>query len=669
MLFERFVSKERADVPDIDVDYEHHRREEVIQYIYAKYTRTRAALAAAVTTYRPKSALRDSGKALGIDSVIVDKVAKAHHWFDSSADLLKRFTESGLDPAAPIIQQWANLAAQLLGFPRHLSQHTGGFVIARGKLSRLVPIENAAMTDRTVIQWDKDDLEALGLLKIDVLALGMLSAIRRALDLVSRQRGEPFEMQDIPPEDPATYEMICRADTVGVFQIESRAQMSMLPRLQPREFYDLVIEVAIVRPGPVQGGMVHPYLRRRQKLEPVSFPSPEMETALARTLGVPIFQEQVMQVAMLAAGFSAGEADQLRRAMAAWKRKGGLEHYHQRIVDGMLERGYDREFAESIFAQIQGFGEYGFPESHSASFALLVYASAWLKCHEPAAFLCALLNSQPMGFYSPSQLVQDAKRHQVQVLPIDVAISNWDSTLEGDGSTAPVRLGLSLVRGMREESAARIEAARAVRPFSTVNDLANRAQLDRHDLQVLADANALASLSGNRREALWQAVAAVPDKDLLRATTRDEEALVLPAPSEGEEIVSDYRSTGLTLNRHPLALLRERLDAKKIFAAARLATYPNNRLARACGIVTVRQRPGTANGVLFITLEDETGQVNVIVWPSLVEKFRKEALGAALLGVYGVWQREGEVGHLVANRLVDLTHLLGGLATSTRNFH
>ena len=669
MLFERFVSKERADVPDIDVDYEHNRREEVIQYIYAKYTRTRAALAAAVTTYRPKSALRDSGKALGIDPVVVDKVAKAHQWFDSSADLLKRFTESGLDPAAPIIQQWANLAAQLLGFPRHLSQHTGGFVIARGKLSRLVPIENAAMPDRTVIQWDKDDLEALGLLKIDVLALGMLSAIRRALDLVSQQRGEPFEMQDIPPEDPATYKMICRADTVGVFQIESRAQMSMLPRLQPREFYDLVIEVAIVRPGPIQGKMVHPYLRRRQKIEPVSFPSPEMETALARTLGVPIFQEQVMQVAMLAAGFSAGEADQLRRAMAAWKRKGGLEHYHQRIVEGMLERGYDREFAESIFAQIQGFGEYGFPESHSASFALLVYASAWLKCHEPAAFLCALLNSQPMGFYSPSQLVQDAKRHHVHVLPVDVAISKWDSTLEGDGSTAPVRLGLSLVRGMREESAARIETARAVRAFSTVNDLANRAQLDRHDLQVLADANALASLSGNRREALWQAVAAVPDKDLLRATTRDEDALVLPAPSEGEEIVSDYRSTGLTLNRHPLALLRERLDAKKIFAASRLATYPNNRLARACGIVTVRQRPGTANGVLFITLEDETGQVNVIVWPSLVEKFRREALGAALLAVYGVWQREGDVKHLVAQRLVDVSHLLGELPTASRNFH
>ncbi|MDR5799010.1 MULTISPECIES: error-prone DNA polymerase [Caballeronia] len=669
MLFERFISKERGEPPDIDVDFEHQRREEVIQYIYRKYTRVRAALAAAVTTYRPKSALRDSGKALGVDPVIVDKVAKAHQWFDSSADLLKRFTESGLDADAPVIQQWAALASQLLNFPRHLSQHTGGFVIARGKLSRLVPIENAAMVDRSVIQWDKDDLEALGLLKIDVLALGMLSAIRRTLDLVGQQRGEPFELQDIPPEDSETYDMICRADTVGVFQIESRAQMSMLPRLKPRTFYDLVIEVAIVRPGPVQGGMVHPYLRRRQGLEPVSFPSPEMETALARTLGVPIFQEQVMQVAMLAAGFSAGEADQLRRAMAAWRRKGGLEQYYDRIVQGMLQRGYDRDFAESIFAQIQGFGEYGFPESHSASFALLVYASCWLKCHEPAAFLCAMLNSQPMGFYSPSQLVQDAKRHKVRVLPIDVTISNWDSALEGEGSMAPVRLGMSLVRGMREESAARIEAARSVRQFANVHDLANRARLDRHDLQVLADSNALAGLAGNRREALWQAVAAVPDKDLLRATDREEELPELSAPSEAQEIVSDYRSTGLTLNRHPLALLRERLNKQRIYPASTLSAYPDGRLAKACGIVTVRQRPGTANGVLFVTLEDETGQINVIVWPSLVEKFRKEALGAALLGVYGVWQKEGDVKHLVANRLVDLTHLLGSLATTSRNFH
>ncbi|MBB4518142.1 error-prone DNA polymerase [Paraburkholderia fungorum] len=669
MLFERFISKERGEPPDIDVDFEHQRREEVIQYIYRKYSRTRAALAAAVTTYRPRSAIRDSGKALGIDPVIVDRVAKEHHWFDSSADLIRRFVDSGLDPETPMIQQWATLAAQLLGFPRHLSQHTGGFVIARGKLSRLVPVENASMQDRTVIQWDKDDLEALGLLKIDVLALGMLSAIRRTLDLVSQQRGEPFEMQDIPPEDEATYDMICAADTVGVFQIESRAQMSMLPRLRPREFYDLVIEVAIVRPGPVQGGMVHPYLRRRQGIEPVSYPSPEVEQALKRTLGVPIFQEQVMQVAMLAAGFSAGEADQLRRAMAAWKRKGGLQHYHDRIVEGMLQRGYDREFAESIFAQIQGFGEYGFPESHAASFALLVYASCWLKRHEPAAFLCAMLNSQPMGFYSPSQLVQDAKRHGVGVLPVDVTISGWDSAMEGDGSMAPVRLGMSVVRGMREETARRIEAARAVRPFRDVADLASRAQLDRHDLQVLAAANAFKPLSGDRRQALWAAVAAVPDKDLLRATTREEEAPALTAPTEGQDLIADYRSTGLTLGRHPLALLRETLLSMRLMPAEALMRYRNGQLARGCGIVTVRQRPGTANGVMFMTLEDETGSVNVIVWQSVLERQRREALGASLLAVYGVWQREGDVTHLVAQRLVDVSHLLGELPTASRNFH
>ncbi|MDQ7979872.1 error-prone DNA polymerase [Paraburkholderia sp. SARCC-3016] len=672
LLFERFISKERAaagDVPDIDTDFEHQRREEVIQYIYRKYTRTRAALAAAVTTYRPRSAIRDSGKALGIDPVIVDRVAKEHHWFDSSADLMRRFVDSGLDPQTLIIQQWATLAATLLGFPRHLSQHVGGFVIARGKLSRLVPVENASMQDRTVIQWDKDDLEALGLLKIDVLALGMLSAIRRTLELVSQQRGEPFEMQDIPAEDEATYDMICAADTVGVFQIESRAQMSMLPRLKPREFYDLVIEVAIVRPGPVQGGMVHPYLRRRQGLEPVSYPSPEVEQALKRTLGVPIFQEQVMQVAMLAAGFSAGEADQLRRAMAAWKRKGGLQHYHDRIVEGMLQRGYDREFAESIFAQIQGFGEYGFPESHAASFALLVYASCWLKRHEPAAFLCAMLNSQPMGFYSPSQLVQDAKRHGVNVLPVDVTISDWDSTMEGDGSMAPVRLGMSMIRGMREETARRIEAARAVMPFRDVADLANRAQLDRHDLQVLAAANAMKPIVGDRRQALWEAVAAVPDKDLLRATSRGEEAPALTAPTEGQDLIADYRSTGLTLGRHPLALLRKKLLSMRLMPAEALARYRDGQLARACGIVTVRQRPGTANGVMFMTLEDETGSINVIVWQSVLERQRREALGSSLLAVYGVWQRQGDVKHLVAQRLVDVSHLLGELPTASRNFH
>jgi error-prone DNA polymerase len=670
MLFERFISKERGEPPDIDVDFEHQRREEVIQYIYRKYGRDRAAIAAAVSTYRPRGALRETGKVLGVDPQIVDLVAKSHQWFDTSQDLLKRFAESGLDPEKPLIQAWARLASQLLGFPRHLSQHSGGFVISRGKLTRLVPVENAAMADRSVIEWDKDDLEALGLLKIDVLALGMLSAIRRALDIVSEQRGERFEMQDIPSEDSHTYEMISAADTVGVFQIESRAQMSMLPRMKPRTFYDLVIEVAIVRPGPIQGGAVHPYLQRRQGFEPVTYPSEALKTALGRTLGVPIFQEQVMQVAILAAGFTAGEADQLRRAMAAWKRKGGLEKYYDRIVNGMQERGYDQAFAEGIFEQIKGFGEYGFPESHAASFALLVYASSWLKCHEPEAFLAAMLNSQPMGFYSPSQLVQDAQRHGVKVLPVDVAVSGWDSVLVSlpDNDRPAVRLGMSLLRGMKDGAAERIENARAVRPFETVADLARRAQLDRKDLHVLADANALASLAGNRREALWQSVAAVPDKDMLAAAAVQDETPDLGAPTEANDIVADYRSVGLTLGRHPLELLRPQLLANRLMPASTLRTYRDGRLARGCGLVTVRQRPGTAKGVMFVTLEDETGNVNVIVWPSLLEKQRQEALGASLLAVYGTWQCQGEVRHLVAQRLVDMSHLLGGLTSASRDF-
>jgi error-prone DNA polymerase len=671
MLFERFISKERGEPPDIDVDFEHQRREEVIQYIYRKYGRDRAAIAAAVSTYRPRGALRETGKALGIDPQIVDAVAKSHHWFDTSHDLLKRFEESGLDPEKPLIQAWARLASQLLNFPRHLSQHSGGFVISRGKLTRLVPVENAAMADRSVIEWDKDDLESLGLLKVDVLALGMLSAIRRTLDLVSDRLGERFEMQDIPPEDEATYDMISRADTIGVFQIESRAQMSMLPRLRPRKFYDLVIEVAIVRPGPIQGGAVHPYLRRRQGFEPVTYPSDALKAALGRTLGVPIFQEQVMQVAILAAGFTPGEADQLRRAMAAWKRKGGLETYYDRIVNGMLERGYAQSFAEGIFEQIKGFGEYGFPESHAASFALLVYASSWLKCHEPEAFLAAMLNSQPMGFYTPSQLVQDARRHGVVVLPVDVTVSGWDSSLETvDGHARPaVRLGLSLLRGMKDGAAERIENSRAVRPFKSVHDLARRAQLDRRDLHVLADANALSSLAGNRREALWHSVAAVPDKDMLALAAVQDDTPELGAPSEAQDIVADYRSVGLTLGRHPLELLRPVLLEHRLMPASTLRNYRNGRHARGCGIVTVRQRPGTAKGVMFVTLEDETGNVNVIVWPSLLEKQRREALGASLLAVYGTWQCEGEVRHLVAQRLVDMSHLLGGLQSTSRDFH
>jgi error-prone DNA polymerase len=670
MLTGRFMSRERNEPPDIDVDFEHQRREQVIQYIYNKYGADRAALAAVVISYRPKSALRDSGKALGVDLAIVEKVAKSHHWFDSRHDLVGRLAECGLDPESQLARQWAALATMLLGMPRHLSQHPGGFVIAHDKLSRLVPIEAATMEGRRVIQWDKDDLEELGLMKVDVLALGMLSALRRALDLVGRRRGQPFRMQDIPAEDKATYAMMCRADTVGVFQIESRAQMNMLPRLRPKEFYDLVIEVALVRPGPIQGGMVHPYLQRRMNPALIDSP-PGLDEALKRTLGVPIFQEQVMQIAVIAAGFSEGEADQLRRAMAAWKRKGGVDKYQRRIMDGMAERGYDADFAASICSQIQGFGEYGFPESHAASFALLTYASSWLKCHEPAAFLCALLNSQPMGFYSPSQLVQDARRHGVVVREIDVAVSGWDSSLEEPAGTLgqpAVRLGLSLMKGMRDGAARRIEAARADAPFASVADLARRADLDRHDLQVLAAGNALLQLAGNRRQALWQAVGATPDKDLLRPTTPDEAAPLLAPPTEGEDILGDYRSHGLTLGRHPLALLRARLLEHRFLPAATLNTYTNGMLARACGMVTVRQRPGTAKGVLFLTLEDETGNVNVVVWPKLVEEQRREVLGAPLLGVYGVWQQDGIVRHLVAKRLVDMSHLLGRLPTASRDF-
>jgi error-prone DNA polymerase len=556
-------------------------------------------------------------------------------------------------------------------FPRHLSQHPGGFVISHTKLSRLVPIENAAMAERSIIQWDKDDIDAVGLLKVDVLALGMLSCIRRALDLVSEQRGARFELGDVPAEDPATYEMICQADTVGVFQIESRAQMSMLPRLQPRTFYDLVIEVAIIRPGPIQGGMIHPFLRRRQGIDPVSYPSPEIESVLQRTLGIPIFQEQVMQIAMVAAGFSAGEADALRRAMAAWKRKGGLEQFEGKLMQGMADHGYTAEFATSIIGQIRGFAEYGFPESHAASFALLAYASSWLKCHEPAAFLTALLNSQPMGFYSPSSLVQDACRHGVEVRPVDVCISTWDAKLEpaSQGIQSAVRLGLNNLKGLEREAAWRIEEARAIQPFANTSDLAARANLNAGHLNALASANALESLSGNRRQALWQVVASVPERGLLRPATVIEELVEMEAPSEAENIVADYRHLGLTLGRHPLALLRQRLAAMKFLPAEILNHFDNGRLARGCGIVTVRQRPQTANGVVFVTIEDESGTVNVICWPTLVEQQRKEVMGAKLLGVYGVWQCERNVRHLVAKRLVDLSHMLGELDTRSRNFH
>lgn len=669
LLFERFISKERNEPPDIDVDFEHQRREEVIQYIYEKYGRHRAALTGVVISYRPRSALRDAGKALGMDLHLVDRLTQAYQGWDRETGLDNIFLESGLDPESPVAHAWQQIATDLLGFPRHLSQHPGGFVIARDKLSRLVPIEKAAMADRSVVQWDKDDLDALGLLKIDILALGMLSALRRSFELISAQQGEPFELHDIPAEDTATYAMISKADTVGVFQIESRAQMSMLPRLQPRTFYDLVIEVAIIRPGPIQGGMIHPYLRRRQGLEAITYPSADMEVALSRTLGVPIFQEQVMQIAMLAAGFSAGEADQLRRAMASWKRKGGLEKFHGRLMEGMLARGYTAEFAESIYSQIQGFAEYGFPESHAASFALLAYASAWLKCHHPAAFLAALLNSQPMGFYSPSELVQDAKRHGVEVRAVDIGISDWEATLEVTQAAQPaVRLGLSLVRGLSQEAGWRIEEARAIRQFHDLSDLALRAKLSSIDMQALAAASALRRLAGHRHEAVWHASVATPDKALLKTSPSPADAIALPEPTEIQEVVNDYRMLGLSLGQHPLSFLRQQLLSQRFLPASTLNTFAQGQFARACGIVTVRQRPATAKGTMFVTLEDETGNVNVIIWPALIQLQRKELLNADLLGVYGIWQKENNVQHLIAKRLVDLSGLLVQLKTRSKDF-
>jgi error-prone DNA polymerase len=676
-LFERFISRERNEPPDIDVDFEHQRREEVIQYLYSKYGRERAALTATAVSYRPRSAIRDVGKALGLDAALLDTLAKNHQWWDGKVVLPERLAQLGLHPPRRALQLLMELTGQLMGFPRQLSQHPGGFVLTGDRLTRTVPVIHASMPGRTTIEWDKDDIDALGLLKVDVLALGMLSALRRALDLMGQWRGQLFQMQDIPAEDSATYDMVCKADTVGVFQIESRAQQSMLPRLQPRCFYDLVVEVAIVRPGPIQGGMVHPYLRRRQGLESVHYPSEALKAALQRTLGVPIFQEQVMQIAMLAAGFSADEADSLRRSMAAWKRKGGVHKFYDRIITGMTERGYTQEFAEQIFSQIEGFGEYGFPESHAASFALLVYASCWIKCHEPAVFLAALLNSQPMGFYGPSQLVQDAKRHGVQVRPADVMHSDWDCTLEQPiESTAQqttmrqpaIRLGLRLVSGLKLAAAERIVLARSKHAFHSTQDLALQAGLDAGDLKALASADALASLSGHRRQQVWDASALHAAPALLKEAPVDEELLELEAASEGEEVVFDYAAVGVTLRKHPVELLRPVLARQRFSTAAQLQDLPSGKLVRACGLVTMRQQPGSAKGVMFVTLEDESGTVNVIVWKSVKEKQREPLLRSKLLAVYGQWQREGEVRHLVAQYLVDQSHLLGKLATVSRDF-
>jgi error-prone DNA polymerase len=768
LLFERFISKERNEPPDIDIDFEHNRREEVIQYIYDKYGRERAAIAATVIMYRPRSALRDLAKAFGLTVEEGGQLAKVMQWWDGGETMPERLREAGFDPDSPVLGRLLPIARELVlfpGFPRHLSQHVGGFVISEGPLEELVPIENASMPERTVVQWDKDDLNDLGLLKVDVLALGMLTALKLAFDLVNQHRGTRYTLGRLPAEDPAVYRMISRADTVGVFQIESRAQMAMLPRLKPKEYYDLVIEVAIVRPGPIQGDMVHPYLRRRNGQEPVEYPSKQVQQVLQRTLGVPIFQEQVMQIAIVAAGFSPGEADALRRAMGAWKRSGGIDHFKDKLLAGMRANNYTEDFANRIYQQMLGFGEYGFPESHAASFALLVYDSAWLKHFEPAAFTCALLNSQPMGFYAPAQLVRDTRAHGVEVRPVDVCVSDWECTLESrrdegaapsaghgrvardarsgrEGRPAPtddrsgltqsmesaaqwpaglalqgrcyeqasedgrrfasdgengragqvarepqgsgippqpaLRLGMRLVKSLSKEGAHRVMEARRAWPFRDVQDVAERAALDRGDLEALAAAGAFASLSGNRHLAFWEVAgterlqhAAKPGVLDLGARTghRAEGQPLLPAPTEGERIVADYASVGLTLGRHPLALLREQLRKKQLLSSDELKCVASGRQVRTAGIVLMRQRPQTASGVTFLTLEDENGQVNVIVWERVGLEYRRALVDSRLLEVHGEWQRQDEVMHLIARRLLDRTKMLGELLTRSRDFH
>ena len=710
MLVERFISRERNEPPDIDVDFEHERREEVFQYIYRKYGRHRAALTANVICYRGRSAARDAARALGLPAEQITAISACFGRGGYGVDVTLRLQEAGFDPASPLMQRLLHLVEALRDHPRHLSQHVGGFVMSDGPLARLVPTENAAMPERTIIQWNKDDLDVLGMLKVDCLALGMLSCVRRALDLLARHRGRYLTPATIPPDDEATYDMISRADTVGVFQVESRAQMSMLPRLKPRCFYDLVVQVAIVRPGPIQGDMVHPYLRRRQGLEPVDYPSEALREVFERTLGVPLFQEQVMRLAIVAAGYTPGEADQLRRSMAAWRRHGDLEIHRQRLVGGVVERGYSAEFAGRIFEQLKGFASYGFPESHACAFALITYVSSWLKCHEPAAFLCALLNAQPMGFYPASTLVQDAQRHGVRVLPVDVLHSQWDNTLEGGevgGAQPAVRLGFRQIVGLGEAAARRIVTARLgqmgqegtgrtemivermaqkgtvpekawpqkVAPgalrmgFRDVADLCHRAQLDEREASLLADVGALEGLAGHRHAAHW-AVAGVEEPAPLWGDTVTETPVSLPVPTVVQDLVADYRTQGFSLDTHPMALLRPALRARRCADSRTLQRCPHGRSVRAAGLVTMRQRPATASGVTFVTLEDEGGTVNVVVWEDVAMRFRKVLVGSRLLAIDGRWEVVDGVQHLIARRLHDLSGLLGQLVTGgARDYH
>ncbi|MBB6242394.1 error-prone DNA polymerase [Rhodanobacter sp. MP1X3] len=670
LLVERFISKERNEPPDIDIDFEHERREEVIQYIYRKYGRERAALAATVICYRGKSAVRDVAKAMGLPLDQVDQLSQVFAWWNGDESLAERLRERGFDPESAVIRRIVKLTAEILDMPRHLSQHVGGFVIANAPLSELVPVENAAMPDRTIIQWDKDDLDTMNLLKVDCLALGMLTCVRKCLDMLRHQRGQDYSMATLPSEDPDTYAMIQHADTVGVFQIESRAQMAMLPRHRPENFFDLVVQVAIVRPGPIQGDMVHPYLRRRRGEEPVDYPSEELKEVFERTLGVPLFQEQVMKLAMVAAGYTAGEADGLRRDMAAWKRRGGLEKHRERILTGMTDRGYTTAFAERLFEQMKGFGSYGFPESHAASFAGIVYASCWLKCHEPAAFTCALLNSQPMGFYAPSQIVQDARRHDIDVFPIDVQYSDWDNTLITREEEPPaIQLGLRQVRGFSEEAARRIMAARAHRLFADIADLCARAVVDKRHQDLLAQASALRGLSRHRHHAHWE-VAGVEKQLLLFGNVSPAEiAVVLPKPTQAEDTLADYARTGLTLGVHPMAQIRDRLRAARCTDSRTLRKRPHNTYVRVAGIVTMRQRPQTASGVTFLTMEDEHGLVNVVVWRDVAETHRRVLLESELLGIDGRWEAVDGVCHLIASRLLNMSELLVGLDVRSRDFH
>ena len=675
LLFERFISRERDEAPDIDVDFEHQRREEVLQYLYQKYGRDSAGMTAAVTTYRARGAIREVGKTLDLPADRIATLSKLAGSYASQLDLPGRCRDAGIDPDSPLGRLFVELTETLIGFPRHLSQHVGGMVMTAGNLCELCPVENAAMPGRTVIQWDKNDLDELGILKVDVLSLGMLSAIRRCFDLVAEHHGSRWSLATLPPEDTATYDMICRADTVGVFQIESRAQMNMLPRLRPRCFYDLVIEVAIVRPGPIQGQMVHPFLKARENPAAVRYPNAAIREVLEKTLGVPLFQEQAMRLAVVAAGFTPGEADQLRRAMAAWRRPGMIDAFRTKLINGMAENGLTGEFAEHVFSQIRGFGEYGFPESHAASFALLVYASSYLKCHYPAAFCAAVINSQPMGFYSPSQLIADAQRHGVVVRPADVNQSDWDCTLfSDDRSDAGLLLGLRMIKGLPAESAERIVAnRRADGPYRDLADLKRRAAINQGVITILADADALRGLTRDRRAAIWQALAqeqSSGDQPLLAGADADDDVPdeLLPM-SPLDEVQADYQTTGLSLKAHPVSFLRDWLSDQGCVSATDLAGLRDGRQVKVAGLVLLRQRPGTAKGVTFVTLEDETGPINLVLFAKVWQRFFRVAKMSHAWLVQGELQNQQGIVHVVVGHVTDLGQRLPGLTIPSRDFH